>query len=290
MQYSPIIVGAMRLGSWGANYSSSEYENFIDACVDMGLYDFDHADIYGDYSTEEEFGRILAKRTDLRNKLKVTTKCGIKLPSDPDLNNSLKSYDLSPEYIKYSVDRSLSKLHVEKIDLLLLHRPDFLMDVEAIAECFEDLKKAGKVLAFGISNFSNSQLEMLEDKYHLEMHQIEISLQNHEAFLNGSLDLCMKNDISVAAWSPLGGGALLNSENKENAKVLETAERLARKYECSVAQIFMAFLNPHPIGIIPVIGTSKSERVREAKEAAGIELEKEDWYALLESRRSHEVA
>ena len=288
MEFSPVIVGAMRLGKWGASYSLEQYERFIDECVGMGLYDFDHADIYGDYTTEEEFGRIIKKRPDLKNKLKITTKCGIKLDSDPVLNNSVKSYDLSPEYIFSAVDRSLSNLGLDKLDLLLLHRPDFLMDQKAIADCFSELKAQGKVVEFGVSNFSNTQLQTLAGKYPLSMHQIEISLQNYEAFENGALDVCVQENITVSAWSPLGGGALLKEDPKN--EVLSTAKDLASKYDCTASQILMAWLNSHPVGIIPVIGTSKIERVREAMESQRIVLEKEDWYALLQSRRSHEVA
>jgi len=290
MGISPIIIGAMRLGKWGANFSSSEYEKFVDGCLDLGVNDFDHADIYGDYSTEEDFGKLIRKRKDLKNKIQITTKCGIKMPCEARPDFKVKSYDSSPEHIRASVEQSLLNMGLDKIDYLLLHRPDFLMDVRAISECFIDLRNEGKVLNFGISNYSNSQVELLYNEFPISMHQMEISLKHVDAFANGSLDLCQSKNIRVSAWSPMGGGVFFQEGNKEYDDVRKLSIQLGEKYSCNPDQIIIAWLNSHPCGIIPVIGTSKIERVKSSLQASSIIIEKEDWYALLEASRKHEVA
>ena len=158
---SPFIIGTMRLGTWGSQLSTTEYEKFIEGCLELGLVDFDHADIYGHYTTEEDFGNVLKSRKDLRDKMRITTKCGIKLISENRPNHKIKSYDLSAKHILESVDLSLSNLKTDYIDILLLHRPDYLFNPYEIAEAFATLKKEGKVLGFGVSNFTPSQFDLL---------------------------------------------------------------------------------------------------------------------------------
>ncbi|NNE15884.1 MAG: aldo/keto reductase [Saprospiraceae bacterium] len=285
------LVGCMRLGAWGAKYNTNEYETFIDECLNNGLSDFDHADIYGDYTTEIEFGEVIKKRPDLKNKVQITTKCGIKHPCDQRAGYTVKAYDSSPEHILESVDNSLSNLGIDQIKVLLLHRPDFLMDVNAIADVFKKLSNSGKVKYFGVSNFSMTQFDLLNQKYPLVTNQIEISLFHLNAFLDGTLDQCQNLKIQPAAWSPLGGGKLwTKSEDVQDKKLHEVLNSMQIKYNCTSSQLLLAWLLKHPSGIIPVLGTSKSARVIESLKAMDINLCKEDWYVMLESARGHEVA
>ena len=166
----------MRLGSWGVDLSSADLESFIDGCVDMGLVDFDHADIYGHYTEEGRFGDVMRRRPDLKAKLKVTTKCGIKLLTENRPSHKIKSYDSTREHIIWSADNSLQQLGVDRLDVLLLHRPDFLMHPDDIAEAFSQLRSSGKVLHFGVSNFSSSQFDLLHSVFPLVTHQVEICL------------------------------------------------------------------------------------------------------------------
>ncbi|MEM9075836.1 MAG: aldo/keto reductase [Bacteroidota bacterium] len=287
---SPLIIGTMRLGTWGSQLSTSEYEKFIEGCLELGLKDFDHADIYGHYTTEEDFGKVLESRKDLRDKMRITTKCGIKLISENRPNHSIKSYDLSAKHIFECVDLSLENLKTDYIDVLLLHRPDYLFNPYEIAKVFEQLKQSGKVLEFGVSNFSPSQFDLLHSITTLVTNQVEISILQRNAFEDGTLDQCQKHNIIPTAWSPLGGGSLFgkttSTEMEAIKKVLDT---LGEKYHASHDQILYAWLKKHPAGIVPVLGTSKLERIQTAYKALDIALTHEEWYLLWQAALGREI-
>lgn len=287
---SPYIIGTMRLGTWGSNLSTAEYENFIEGCLDLNLIDFDHADIYGHYTTEDDFGNVLKSRKDLRQKMRITTKCGIKLISENRPEHQIKSYDLTAKHIEASVEKSLKSLNTDYLDVLLLHRPDYLFDSYEIAETFSKLKKEGKVLEFGVSNFSPSQFDVLNSLTPLVTNQVEISLLHRNAFEDGTLDQCQKLKIIPSAWSPLGGGLLFKESSDTKIKAIQsTLATLAKKYGAAADQILYAWLKKHPAGIIPVLGTSKIERIKAAQEALTIELTHEEWYMLWEAALGREI-
>ena len=291
LQLSPIIIGTMRLGDWGSNLSTDELEKFIDACLDMGLKDFDHADIYGHYTEEERFGRVVKRRPDLKSKIQITTKCGIRIvtPNRPD--HHLKSYDSTAKHIIWSAENSLSQLGVDHLDLFLIHRPDYLMNPHEIAEAFEQLKQAGKVKAFGVSNFTPSQFELLNSFTPLFTNQVEISLLHRNAFEDGTLDQCMRLGITPTAWSPFGGGRIFSSElPDELVPVRKVLQDLGEQHNVSVDQILLAFLLKHPAGIVPIMGSSKIARIQSAKAALDISLSHEEWYRLWEAAIGKEVA
>ena len=219
---APFMIGTMRMGQWGIRMKESEIEEFIEGCIALGLIDFDHADIYGSYTTEADFGAVLRKRPDLRDQMRITTKCGIKLVSENRPEHRIKSYDLTKDHIKQSVENSLLALHTDYIDTLLLHRPDYLLNPHEIAASFTALKKEGKVKYFGVSNFSVSQFDLLQEIFPLCTHQVEISLLHREAFENGILDQCQKWGIRPTAWSPLGGGILMSPSHDNNISEVQT--------------------------------------------------------------------
>lgn len=288
---SPFIIGTMRLGKWGSNFSTKEYEEFIESCLNLKLIDFDHADIYGDYTTEQEFGQVIKLRPDLRKNLRIITKCGIKMKTANRPEHLVKSYDLSKGHIKKSVETSLKNLHTDFIDLLLLHRPDYLMDPNEIAEAFTELKKEGKVLNFGVSNFTPSQFDLLNSFTPLFTNQIEISLLQRKAFQDGTLDQCTKLGIVPTAWSPLGGGELFKeSETESYKKIQQVLSVLGEKYGLSADQVLYAWLRKHPAGIIPVLGTSKIERFKTAIDVLNVTLTHEEWYMLWEAAIGEEIA
>ncbi len=287
---SPYIIGTMRLGTWGSNLNTTEYERFIEGCLDLDLIDFDHADIYGHYTTENDFGNVLKSRKDLRKKMRITTKCGIKLTSENRPEHKIKSYDLSAEHIIASVEKSLASLQTDYIDVLLLHRPDYLFNPHEIAAAFSKLKKEGKVLDFGVSNFSPSQFDLLHSLTPLVTNQVEISLLHRNAFEDGTLDQCQKLNVIPTAWSPLGGGLLFKEGADEKIQAIQkTLSTLAEKYSATSDQILYAWLRKHPAGIIPVLGTSKIERIQIAKQALDITLTHEEWYMLWEAALGSEV-
>ncbi|MEM8886409.1 MAG: aldo/keto reductase [Bacteroidota bacterium] len=290
IEFSPIIVGAMRLGIWGVNMSTDELEKYIDQCLELGLKDFDHADIYGHYTEEARFGQLIKRRPDLKSKIRVTTKCGIKMLADNRPSHKIKSYDSGQAHIIASTENSLKELGVDCLDLYLIHRPDYLMDPAEIAEAVERLKKAGKIKHFGVSNFTPSQFDLLNSYTPLATNQIEVSLLHLNALDDGSLDQCIKHKIAPTAWSPFGGGSIFSEKEDIRVKrIRKTAAELGEKHEASIDQILLAWLFRHPSGIVPIVGSSKIERIKSAVEAAHIKLSREEWYELLEASRGEEV-
>jgi len=202
----------------------------------------------------------------------------------------IKSYDSGKDHILLSVENSLKSLHTDHLDLLLLHRPDFLMHPQEVAEAFEHLKKQGKVRFFGVSNFSVSQVNMLMEFTELVNHQLEISLSHLDPFKNGILDQCLQRNIVPTAWSPYGGGTLLGeTDNPILNRIQEAAKELAKKYDATIDQIILAFLMRHPAGIIPVLGTTKIKRVESALKANDLWISREDWYSLWQAATGVEV-
>jgi len=288
---SPLIIGTMRLGTWGSKLSTQAYEEFIEGCLELDLIDFDHADIYGDHTTEEDFGKVFKNQPNLREKLRITTKCGIKMVAANRPDHRIKSYDLSKSYIIASVERSLQNLHTDYIDVLLLHRPDYLLDPSDIAEAFAQLKKDGKVHSFGVSNFTPSQFDLLNSATPLVTNQIEVSLLHRNAFEDGTLDQCVKTGTIPAAWSPLGGGQLFqNSDDQQIQTIRKVLSELSEKYQLAADQLLYAWLKKHPAGIIPVLGTSKLERIKKAHEAIHADITREEWYMLWQAAIGTEVA
>src|SRR5688572_18573783 len=210
--FSRIIAGAWR---WH-EVLSDVIEKLIRTALDEGITTFDHADIYGDHANEEIFGNIIRKNPVLRNKMELVTKCGIKFPSANRPKSWAKHYDTSKEHILWSAENSLKMLGTDRIDLLLIHRPDPLLDPHEVATAFTQLRQQGKVLHFGVSNFTTTQFELLQSNlpFPLVTNQIELSLTCHTALFDGTLDVLMKNKTSPMAWSPLGGGKSIVEGNQ----------------------------------------------------------------------------
>ncbi|HCL04676.1 MAG TPA: aldo/keto reductase [Chitinophagaceae bacterium] len=280
----------MRWGKWGAGFSTNEYRQMIEACLENGINAFDHADIYGDYTTEAEFGAALKEAPSLRAHLRIISKCGIQMLSDNRPSHQVKSYNTSAQHIISSVEQSLEHFGTDHLDLLLIHRPDPLMNPIEVAGAIELLKQQGKILQFGVSNFQPHQVETLLKYTRIEYNQLEISILHLPPFTNGMLDHCMQYQIVPMAWAPLGGGILNDDSHPRFRSIISAATVLAEKYETGVNEILLAWLHRHPSGILPVIGTTKIERLIQAKNAAGIMLEREDWFKLLTASTGEEVA
>lgn len=280
-----MLNGGFSLGFWrlgDSNLSYHETETLIKTAIDNGISVMDHADIYGEYKCEELFGQVLKKNPNLRNKVQLITKCGIKFACDFAPQNVVKHYDLSTKSITTSVDHSLSNLGVEIIDLLLVHRPSPIMDVEEIADTFLNLQKVGKVKSFGVSNFTSSQFELLQSKIQLETNQIEFSVLQNQAMYDGTLDSLIKHNIRPMAWSPLAGGVLFNPKTVVEHRVVAQLELLSSKYNSSVEQIALAWILKHPCKIMPILGTQNITRLLNSIKAQNIELELQDWFKILE--------
>jgi predicted oxidoreductase len=290
IKLSPVIAGCMKWGAWGAKFSTEKYLQMIEQCIALGVTSFDHADIYGDYTTEEEFGNALMEDPSLRKQIQIITKCGIRrfTPNRPE--HKISYYDTSRNHIITSVERSLKNFHTDYIDVLLIHRPDPLMHPAEIAEAFETLKQEGKVLHFGVSNFTVSQTAMMNSQFPVAFNQLEISILNMEPIHNGQLDQCLELGIVPMAWSPLGGGNIFAlTDDDPIRRVIAAATIIAEKYNIGPDQVLLNWLLMHPSGIIPVLGTSKIERVQKALEVTEIKMTREEWFILWRASAGHDV-
>src|SRR6056297_134589 len=282
--FSRLIQGGVSWGLWGANLSPIEMARRIEQNVEMGVTSFDQADIYGNYTTEAAFGRALTISAISRDQIQLISKCGIQLVN-PDRNSRVKHYVYSASYIIQQAEKSLENLQTDYLDLFLLHRPSPLMQVADIAEAVQQLQKQGKIRAFGVSNFTPAQMRYLSTELDIFANQIECSLTHWDPMENGTLFFHQQQGIQTQAWSPLGSALSLESSNP----LAETLDLLAEKYNCSKAQLLIAWLLAHPASLHPVLGTTKSEHLRDAVESLDIELDKQDWFAMYEAEREREV-
>jgi predicted oxidoreductase len=271
---SRIVVGAWR---WHA-VSSQQIETLIKTSLAEGITSFDHADIYGNYSCEEAFGNAIRGNAALRSEMELVTKCGIKLLSDKRPDHRMKHYDTSKQHIIWSVENSLKMLATDRLDVLLLHRPDPLLNPAEVADAFSSLRQQGKVLHFGVSNFTPSQLEMLQSylSFPLVTNQIEVSLFHHQDLFNGVVDTLLKHRISPMAWSPLGGG-----KHFDENQIQEHLANLASQYSSTPTQLLLAWLLAHPATIFPILGTTKPERIKEGAQSTALQLDRQHWFEML---------
>ena len=276
----------MTWGEWGRKFSPKETASLITQCVENGLYTFDHADIYGGYTTEADFGKGFQETGLDREKLIYISKCGIQMPCD---NRPLviKHYNYSKEHIITSVEQSLSNLQTDYLDVMLLHRPSPLLEVEEVADAFNTLEQSGKVRSFGVSNFTPTQLDLLATEVTLDWNQIECSLSHNSPLFDGSLDHHQTKGIGTMAWSPLG--QYFKDENEANQRLKPLVETLCEKYNASEDQLLLAWVLKHPASIHPVVGTTRIDRLKDAQAATSIALSMEDWFLLLETQWGHEV-
>jgi predicted oxidoreductase len=278
---SRVVHGLWRLAEW--NKGKREIVDLIQSCLEKGITTFDHADIYGDYTCEDRFGSALAEAGIDRSAIQLVTKCGIKLVSANRPAHRVHGYDTSCSHIIASVEDSLKCLRTDYIDLLLIHRPDMLMDPREINEAFVRLRQSGKVHYFGVSNFLPSQFEMLASKLDVPLvtNQIEYSVLNLNAHADGSIDLCQKLEICPMAWSPLGGGRLFEDGSDRAKRLRETLRRIGRDLGgASMDQVALAWILKHPAKFVPVLGTGKADRIKRAVEALDLELSLEQWFEI----------
>jgi predicted oxidoreductase len=286
--FPKLIAGAWR---WHT-VPAGTVETLIKTSLDAGINTFDHADIYGDHGNEKIFGDAIRKRPALRSQIRIVTKCGIKLVSSHRPDQHIKHYDTSKDYIISSAESSLAKLGVEKIDVLLIHRPDPLMNPAEVAAAFTLLKDQGKVLHFGVSNFTASQFDLLQSylDFPLVTNQLEMSLFVPQLLFDGTIDHMMKHRVHPMAWSPLGGGKFLAGETEPSRRVLDGLVAFNQKYSTSSNQLLLAWLLKHPSGMFPVIGTTKPDRILESVRALEIPLERQDWFEMLRWVTGKDVA
>lgn len=288
--FSRFAMGYWRLDQWGM--TTQQLLSFIEHHLSLGITTVDHADIYGDYNEEAIFGQALAAQPALREKLQIVSKCDIQAPSGRRPDTTVKYYDTSAAYIIHSVEQSLAKLNTDYLDLLLIHRPDPLMDADEVASAFYQLKKAGKVRYFGTSNFLPHQFSLLQSRldFPLVTNQVELSVRNPEHLFSGALDMCQEKKIHPMAWSCLGGGELFTRDDEQCNRIRwALGEISAQLGGVSYEQILYAWVLMHPSAPVPIIGTSRTDRVSLAVSATELELSRQHWFHLLEAAQGHEV-
>lgn len=286
VELSRLVYGMWRLSD-DSDTSPDHVRNKIEACLDQGITTMDQADIYGAYQAEEVLGRALTP--ELRKRVEIVTKCDIVAPIGIYAHRSVKHYDTSRAYINEAVDRSLSMMKIDHIDLLLIHRPDPLMDHHETGSALDDLVAAGKVRAVGASNFRPWDWELLQSgmKTPLVTNQIEISVLHHAPFTNGDVAFHQKNGQPLMAWSPLGGGALFD---EANAGLRKKLAEVGARHGVEEAAVAVAWLLAHPARILPVLGTNTLDRIRAIGDAAKVDLDRETWFDLYTEALGHEVA
>jgi len=286
MNYSKIISGTMNWGVWGNSLSTKSVADLIENSIEFGIDTFDNADIYGGYTTEELFGNGLAESGIDRGRIKIISKFGIMYPSDK-LPIKVKHYDYSKEHIIKSVENSLKNLKTDYIDCVLLHRPSPLMNINDISDTINKLLKSGKIKSFGVSNFNTQQMQMFEDKIKIDCNQIECSLTHLEPFYDGTLEYMQTKKIKPMAWKPLGDYYTKN--NDQNNRIIEKVKKFTKKYNCSETQILLSWLIKHPSNIIPVVGTTKKDRLKESIDSISTDFELVDWFEILEASAGKRV-
>ncbi len=284
----------MRITGDGSDGDRQKGKRALLAAVEAGYTLFDHADIYGGGDCERLFGEMLRESPGLRDDLIIASKCGIRFAGSPSADDPAR-YDFSAAYIEQSVEGSLQRLGIERLDLLMLHRPDYLMNAHEVAAAFDRLQTSGKVAHFGVSNFSPSQVELLDGEVSepLAVNQVEINIHNIHALQDGTLDQCQRMQIKPMAWCPIAGVAYPAWGNTfsadDESRIRAEIERQCGIYEVEDWIIALAWLLEHPAKILPIIGSTSPDRIVAAKEALDVNYTREDWYRLLEARNGQPV-
>ncbi len=288
IEFSRIVYGLWRLGD-DPDHSVGHVQAKLESCLEQGITTFDQADIYGDYASEEILGNTLKAAPELRDRMEIVTKCDIMLLSDRRPGTRVKHYDTSADHIRTSVDNSLKNMGIDVIDVLLIHRPDPLMDHVETGGVLDELIAAGKIRGAGVSNFRPWESELLQSgmKNLLITNQLEISLAARDSLSNGDLAWLQRHGIRPMAWSPLGGGSLMTETGTPLAGILDT---VAERNGVDRAAVAVAWLLAHPSGIIPVLGTNNLYRIGVMSKAMDVDMDRQTWFEILEAACGHEVA
>lgn len=289
-EMSELVQGYWRLAEW--NMTPQQRLSFLKQHIDLGITTVDHADIYGNYECEKLFGEAIKLEPSIRDQIEIVTKCDINLCGDKTPERKINHYDTSVAHIYESVNNSLERLNIDSIDVLLIHRPDALMDADEVAEAFSELHKVGKVKHFGVSNFTPRQFELLQSRVSkpLVTNQVEINPLNFDVVHDGTLDQLQMQRVRPMAWSCLGGGSIFTGATEQAERVRVELELLRQEVGAeSIDQVIYAWVRRLPSKPLPIIGSGKIERVNAAVSALEIELTREQWYRVWVASKGHGV-
>lgn len=280
-EFSRIVLGLWRLGHW--QMTVQQRVVFLEQALALGITTVDQADIYGNYQSETLLGEALALAPQLRRQLQFVSKCGIKLVSDQRPNHGIQHYDTSAAHIIASAEQSLRAMQIEQLDLLLIHRPDPLMNADEMAEAFRQLQDSGKVKHFGVSNFTPAQFDLLNSRFPLVTNQIELSLLHMQPLTDGSLDQCQRLRIAPMIWSALGGGQLMlpaSEQTEQGQRISQVLQSIGLELDVSPSVVALAWILKHPASPMVLTGSGRISAVAEAVQATGVQLSREQWFAL----------
>jgi predicted oxidoreductase len=283
---SPIVAGLWRLADW--NLDVTARVRWIEQALELGITSFDHADIYGDYRAEALFGEALKAAPALRERMQLVSKCGIRLRA-ADRPYRVNHYDTGAAYVRTQVEQSLRNLQTDRLDLVLIHRPDYLMDAAALAETFRTLTREGKVAHWGVSNHSTSQFALLHQQHPLQTNQVELSPLAMQALDDGTLDQAQQLGLRPMIWSPLAGGRLFTGDDEQARRVRQVMQPIAERLGISLATLAYAWILRHPSHPHPITGSGRIYALSEAVAALEITLDAEDWYAIWTASKGHPV-
>ena len=284
-EMSRIVYGMWRLGD-DADTSPAHVQAKIEACLEQGITTMDQADIYGGYEAEEILGHALKAAPALKDKIEIVTKCDIVAPAGRYSDARVKYYDTSRAHILASVDHSLRLMNIDTIDLLLIHRPDPMMDARETGAALDEVVASGKVKNVGVSNFKLHDWNLLQSAMDtaLVTNQIEISLMAHEAFTNGDVAYLQERGIKPMAWSPLGGGSLFSE-----AGMMAALKKVGDAAGVDETAVAVAWLLAHPAGILPVMGTNNLDRIKTFGDALKVDMDRQTWFELYTQALGDEV-
>ena len=272
---SEAIYGFWRWTDEGS-VTTSNIEKTVNLCLELGINTFDHADVYGDFTIEEHFGKIIRNKSFKREDIVLFSKCGIRT-SD---NGNLKYYDTSRDHILNSIDGSLKRLQTDYLDIFLLHHSDFLTDPEETAGALAEIVKSGKARHIGVTNFTVFQHQLLASYLRIPIvtNHIELNLMNTSAIEDGRIDFIKQCFSKPLAWAPLAGGKILNGKDEQAVRLRAKLEEIGKKFDANIEQTAVAWLMK--LGTLPIIGSLSESRIRNAASASDIKLSNQDWYEI----------
>lgn len=288
LDLSRLVYGMWRVSD-DKDTSPAHVQAKIEACLEQGITTIDQADIYGGYAAEAVMGNCLKSAPALRDQIEIITKCDIVAPVGKYADRRVKHYDTSRGHILESVDSSLINMNIDHIDVLLIHRPDPMMDHHETGAALDEVIASGKVRAAGVSNFKLHDWTLLQSAMQSKLvtNQIEISVLCHDPFTNGDIAYLQERSISPMAWSPLGGGELFDAKNMTLLAVLKS---VAEQNAVDAAAVAVAWLLAHPVGILPVLGTNNLDRIKNIGDAAKVKIDRQTWFEIYTAARGSEVA
>jgi predicted oxidoreductase len=291
-EFSRLVFGTWRVLDDPESATAAGLHARFKKCLDLGITTLDTAEIYGLYLVEEAVGAALKRDPALRSKMEIVTKCGIYVPCDFHPGRKTAHYNVTAARIVKSAEKSLRLMDIDHIDLLLVHRPDWLTGADETAAGLNQLLKEGKIRSAGVSNYNVHQFDLLNSRMDqpLVTNQIEFNLLHMDPIYDGTADQCQRLKIKPMAWSPLAGGRLFDAQHDAAARLTAKAKELSAKYNgATLDQLAYAWILAHPSQSLPVIGTNKLDRLEATARSIEIRLEREDWYSLWEAAKGHGV-